>query len=210
MCIIIVKKAGVAMPDADTLEQCFYMNPDGAGFMYYRAGKVHIKKGYMDLKSLEKALEKHKLGKEDDVVIHFRITTSGGTKKQNCHPFPLSSSAKELRSVDITCEAALAHNGIIGQGCSDLSDTMLFIRDIASHETFINGVFLDKRDIRKFIAYYTEGSRLVYMYATPKGAALRFYGDWIDDEKTGLMFSNYGYQIFDERFSWPDIGSLPD
>ena len=48
MCIILSCAAGVR-PATSTIEECFYMNPDGAGLMYPDGGLVQIRKGFMDL-----------------------------------------------------------------------------------------------------------------------------------------------------------------
>ena len=44
MCIIAAKPAGIALPNAETIETMWYANPDGAGFMYAHDGKVVIEK----------------------------------------------------------------------------------------------------------------------------------------------------------------------
>ena len=57
MCIIAAKPAGVKMPDHETLENMWYGNPDGAGLMYAKDGKVIIRKGFMKYVDLLAALE---------------------------------------------------------------------------------------------------------------------------------------------------------
>ena len=56
MCIIAIKEKGVAMPDLETLNNMWNNNPDGAGYMFPFDGKVHIRKGFMSLKSSLKTL----------------------------------------------------------------------------------------------------------------------------------------------------------
>ena len=48
MCVIAIKRAGIKMPDENTLKTMWTNNPHGAGIMYARGGKVYIDKGYMD------------------------------------------------------------------------------------------------------------------------------------------------------------------
>ena len=40
MCVIAAKPSGVKMPSVSTIENMWYKNPDGAGFMYALNGKV--------------------------------------------------------------------------------------------------------------------------------------------------------------------------
>lgn len=44
MCIIVVKKAGIAAPSDEMFENMWNHNPDGAGFMYTANGGVCIEK----------------------------------------------------------------------------------------------------------------------------------------------------------------------
>lgn len=116
MCIIAYKPAGKAMFSADLVKNMFENNPDGAGFMYAKDGKVHYAKGYMSLDDLNKALDVLKKKVDLDsvpLVMHFRISTQGGVDKSLCHPFPVCSSYASMRKLKGTCDCAIAHNGII-------------------------------------------------------------------------------------------------
>lgn len=132
MCIIAVKPAGVKMPATGTIENMWYNNPDGAGFMYATGGTVHIEKGFMALKSFKAALKQ--LEKSIDIVntpviLHFRITTHGGTSPGNTHPFPVVEKLPLLRMTKCEVPLAVAHNGMIDIKPSkkDISDTMEYI-----------------------------------------------------------------------------------
>ena len=148
MCIILYKPSGVKLPNKQVLETCFRNNPDGAGFMYTNKGQVHIRKGFMDFTSFEENL-KSTLKKIDELktpmVLHFRITTQGGTNQPCTHPFPLSKNMSDLRQLTFTTEIGVAHNGIISltsegyysynsynKKVIDYSDTMKFITDYLS------------------------------------------------------------------------------
>ena len=52
MCIICAKPAKTAFPDAETIRTMWYRNPDGAGIMYARDGKVCIEKGFITHRAL--------------------------------------------------------------------------------------------------------------------------------------------------------------
>ena len=138
MCIIAAKPAGTPMPSDETLRNMWDANPDGAGFMYPTTAKkngkavhqVTIEKGYMDYDKFRAALDE--LGKQYDLtalplVMHFRITTHGGTCPELTHPFPVTGSAAALKKLRSTARLGIAHNGIIhsvspGKGMSDTAE----------------------------------------------------------------------------------------
>lgn len=51
MCIIVVKKAGIAAPSDEMFENMWNHNPDGAGFMYTANGGVCIEKDSWNIKT---------------------------------------------------------------------------------------------------------------------------------------------------------------
>lgn len=133
MCIIVYKPTGELCPSWKTLKNCFNNNPDGCGFMYAENDAVHIHKGFMSWKKFKTAFKPLKNRVDIPIVMHFRITTNGGTIPQNTHPFPLSENIGDLRSLDFDCEVGIAHNGIIKMtaNATHESDTMEFIRKYA-------------------------------------------------------------------------------
>jgi len=139
MCIIVYKPLNVAFPTKKTLKTCFDNNSDGAGFMYAVNNKVYIEKGFMGFKSFHKALKQVRMNYGDDIpyVLHFRISTQGGTKQELCHPYPLSSKMEDLKKLNYSADIGIAHNGIIDLTTSyyaktDYNDTMKFITDYLS------------------------------------------------------------------------------
>lgn len=131
MCVICCKPKGVDMPKDDYIENMWFRNPDGAGLMYMEDGKVQIYKGFMTFDSFKEALDIIKQGrdmKEVPLVMHFRITTHGGTKPENCHPFPISDSVGMLSKLVLNTDIGVAHNGIIDiTPRKGISDTMEYI-----------------------------------------------------------------------------------
>ena len=131
MCIIVVKKAGIAAPSDEMFENMWNHNPDGAGFMYTANGGVCIEKGFMEYKDFYKAYKRVE-GKIDTVqtpmIFHFRITTHGGTSPENTHPFPVTDNLSMLRKLMCKTSLGVAHNGILSvQPRSGVSDTMEYI-----------------------------------------------------------------------------------
>lgn len=160
MCIIISKYRGNKLPKKETLENCFYNNNDGAGIAYTHGGKVYIDKGYNKfeefykrLKELDKAYNL----KNENVILHFRIGTSGNMDARATHPFPISNKPKELQAPKVDgLSVAVAHNGVISayayKNNEGLSDTQNFIKDFLQPLQSINKNFYKYESIRQLIA----------------------------------------------------------
>lgn len=140
MCIIAAKPSGIPMPSEETLRNMWEGNPDGAGFMYPTTVKnkgkskalVQVEKGFMSfdkfLNAIQKLAETHDMTALP-LVMHFRITTHGGTCPELTHPFPVTSSRGALRKLKSTAPVGVAHNGIIHSvtPAKDMSDTSEYI-----------------------------------------------------------------------------------
>lgn len=191
MCIIVVKKAGIATPSEEMFENMWNHNPDGAGFMYTANGGVCIEKGFMEYKDFYKAYKRVE-GKIDTVqtpmVFHFRITTHGGTSPENTHPFPVTDNLSMLRKLMCKTSLGVAHNGILSvQPRSGISDTMEYILTQLSTMKCINKHFPQDKYFRKLIENEIGGSRLAFL---DMEGNISTVGDFVTDEQTGLMFSN--------------------
>jgi len=131
MCIIAVSKIGVRQPSLKQLENMYTNNPDGAGYMYARNGKVHIHKGFMNWEDFKRSVENEHFTKDDAVVYHFRISTQAGVCATMTHPFPLTKDLKLCEKLDLICPTGIAHNGIITMTSfskeTRFSDTAYFI-----------------------------------------------------------------------------------
>ena len=205
MCIIAIKPAGVKTPAEATIENMWYNNPDGGGFMYTSGGNVHIEKGFMSLKDLKAALKQ--LEKTIDVVntpiiLHFRITTHGKTSPGNCHPFPVVEKLPLLQMTKFKAPLAVAHNGIINIKPSkeDISDTMEYIM------TQLAPMYQLKKDFYKDEA----GKKLIYNFIRSKmvfldsAGRIETIGDFIED-KDGVLYSNTSYRARIVYYNW-DLG----
>lgn len=192
MCVIAAKPAGVEMPTEERLINMWYVNPDGAGFMYAAEGKVYIEKGFMKLEHLLDRLDA--LGKRYDLkklpmVLHFRITTHGGTKPENTHPFPISDSIGVLRKLKQQTDLGVAHNGIIPvTPRKDISDTMEYIAgQLAPLKRAVPQFYRDK-NLLQMIAHATE-SKLAFL---DKKGKIVTVGEFKEDE--GVLYSNTSYK----------------
>lgn len=136
MCVIAVSKKGIKQPTQEQFREMFTRNPDGAGYMYARGGKVIIHKGFMDYKDFSRAVENEHFTEADPVVYHFRISTQAGVSPQMTHPFPLTTVREKCEKLDLSCPVGIAHNGIIRMTSDKAekrySDTVIFITDYMS------------------------------------------------------------------------------
>ena len=193
MCIIAAKPIGVKMPNEETIRTMWNNNNDGAGFMWAENGRVHIRKGYMEYESFKNALDEvcEKLDVENtSIVMHFRITTHGGTKPENCHPFPISGTLGILQKKWSTTDLGMAHNGILpitpGPG---ISDTMEYVLKYISVFKKINRRFYDDPNFVELIKNTSDGNRLCFL--TGNGRIITF-GNFV--EENGILYSNTSYK----------------
>ena len=202
MCVIVAKPSGIKLPTKESIEDMWYTNPDGAGFMYAKDGTVFIRKGFMHLQdyldALDRLAEKNDLTKLP-MVMHFRIATHGGTKPENCHPFPVSDSVGVLTKLDSKTKLGVAHNGIIPiTPRKDISDTMEYILTQLAplHRAVPN--FYTNKDLMEMV-YNAVHSKLAFL--TDKGEIFTV-GDF--HEKDGILYSNLNHlwsQPRDFKFS---------
>ena len=189
MCIIVFKPKNRNMPSDEIIKRCFETNPNGAGLMYRYDNKIHIKKGFMTVDTLINCINEIKQTvnlKKTDVCLHFRISTTGSTIPQNCHPFPLSNNIDDLKSLEITTDKAIAHNGILNDYSklhndqTDMSDTMYFSK-------MLSGV--NDRFLQNVISAHAINSRFVLM--TVKKTI-----SWGLINDKGILYSNTSYRIY--------------
>lgn len=190
MCIIVAKPAGVQCPDLETLETCFNSNPDGAGLMFPDGDQVRIIKGFMAFDEFSSTLKALGDVTNTGLVMHFRITTHGGTRPECCHPFPLTDDDTALRALDICAPVGVAHNGVIAGMDTDAktSDTMAYIRDVLAPLQRMAGDLLASDDAMTVVES-TVGSKLAFL--EPDGA-ITTVGDFI--EENGVFYSNSSFK----------------
>jgi len=192
MCVIVAKPSGIKMPTEDQITDMWYTNPDGAGFMYEKNGTVFIRKGFMHLQDFLDAIDQ--LGKKNDLqelplVMHFRITTHGGTRPENCHPFPITDSVGVLTKLDSKTKLGVAHNGIIPiTPRKDISDTMEYIlTQLAPLHRAVPRFYANK-DLMEMV-YNAVHSKLAFL--TDKGEIFTV-GDF--QERDGILYSNLNHE----------------
>ena len=191
MCIICVSPKRVRQPNVTTIRRMFQNNPDGAGYMVARDGKVTISKGFMDVDEYIEAIRAEHFTAKDPVVYHFRISTQAGVNPEMTHPFPLSNRIEHMKVLDVECSCGVAHNGIIrlttDRNNREYSDTALFIANYLSLIIREPGDLKDER-VPKLI-HRLAGSKLAIMDADGYIATV---GEYINQK--GLLFSNASFE----------------
>ena len=191
MCIICVSPKRVRQPNVTTIRRMFRNNPDGAGYMVARDGKVTISKGFMDVDEYIEAIRAEHFTAKDPVVYHFRISTQAGVNPQMTHPFPLSNRIEHMKVLDVECSCGVAHNGIIrlttDRNNREYSDTALFIANYLSLIIREPGDLKDERVLT--LIHRLAGSKLAIMDGEGYIATV---GEYINQK--GLLFSNTSFE----------------
>jgi predicted glutamine amidotransferase len=198
MCVIIVKDKNQTLPKKDTLKNCFERNPDGAGFMYVESGKVVIDKGYMTFKSFYKHYKKlcNKFNNFEgkNLVMHMRISTSGGVERENTHPFPITDNYQDMFKLYYRTDIGVMHNGVISasrpskdEEAKKINDTMIFTKE------YLNRVYEDWKDCFKNYAFITGVNILTSskFAILDKDENLTLIGTFYEYE--GAKYSNTSY-----------------
>ena len=191
MCIICVSPKRVRQPNVTTIRRMFQNNPDGAGYMVARDGKVIISKGFMNVDEYIEAIRAEHFTAKDPVVYHFRISTQAGVNPEMTHPFPLSNRIEHMKVLDVECSCGVAHNGIIrlttDRNNREYSDTALFIANYLSLIIREPGDLKDERVLK--LIHRLAGSKLAIMDADGYIATV---GEYINQK--GLLFSNASFE----------------
>lgn len=189
MCIITIKDKGVKLPDENILKTMFDNNPDGAGFMYAKGGKVVIKKGFMTYESLKAELDKICNITDISLVLHFRIATSGKIDEGTTHPFPIEKKKKLLKKLNCETDIGVVHNGIIPiKTNKNMSDTMQYIAEKLCTYKFLQSDFYRHKCFMNHIEKEIQ-SKMVFMNGNGE---IYKIGEFISDE--GIFYSNNSYK----------------
>lgn len=226
MCIILSCAAGVR-PATSTIEECFYMNPDGAGLMYPDGGLVQIRKGFMDLDTYLAAIAD--VPEDVPLVLHMRIGTGGGNTPGLTHPFPVVDSLDMIRATNSSVPLAVAHNGVLRDYQAavkpGVSDTVAYVRDVALYlandaEVRRCGGLAVSRLAADMLRDSSQGSRLAIMDGHGN---VRLTGAGWEDVQPGIHASNDSWRPFEPVYRcgsyaygwdspdrWPDWEDLDD
>lgn len=181
MCIAILTKPGAVISDAN-LRQAHSSNRDGGGMAFIRDDKVVIEKGFMaveDFISRYHQVIEEGLHKDNPMLVHFRIATTGEVGPANCHPFPIGENKGD---------GALIHNGSFygGRTNAEKSDTRVLAERLTSKFLYEPTLFA-KQKIEEKIGSY---NKVVLLYNTGDYIILNEHqGGWKDD----IWYSNHWF-----------------
>lgn len=154
MCVIAVQNKNQAMLTYDEITDMCIRNPHGFGLMWNDGKQCHYKKGYFDIDSFYNDYVSLKLNKKvNDIALHMRIATGSNVNIANCHPFPITSVKKRIKSSHGTADVCIMMNGIIGNSTLELSDTALY--------TMNNLKSYYDRD-RRFYKHFTRQQKILF------------------------------------------------
>ena len=188
MCIIAIQPQGVKIKE-NILKNCWDANNDGVGIMYSDNGKIIVNRemhSFNEFMKLKKQADKL----NTNIVIHFRIATSGGVNEHNCHPFKVNDNVY------------FCHNGILDIKVptdSKINDTQIF------NNAFMRGLdanFVQNDTIMQLLEY-SIGNRNKFVFLDSQG---QFYilnenaGTW----DSGAWFSNNSYKSSPYQYYKPN------
>lgn len=104
MCVILI--APKVRPTDAMIEACHASNDKGAGIAWREGGRVRWKKGLLTVTEMQELAATKPL----PYVLHFRIPTVGGPRKDLAHPFPIDKSIPNTLE-GTTKGFVLFHNG---------------------------------------------------------------------------------------------------
>lgn len=187
MCIIAIKKASVPMFSDQLIRNMYDRNPDGAGIMYRKGNDVHIEKGFFSADKVLEYCHAHAADLADtDVVMHFRIATSGKKDGLGCHPYPVWNKNSKT-SCDV--KLAMVHNGILDtygyKGTDEINDTQVFIKELLRK---LPHNFLRNQAIMSMIGKTIGTNKLAFLDKD----GVTTVGEFIEDD--GYLYSNTSYK----------------
>lgn len=168
MCVIIQKPADTKI-SKELFQAAWTANPHGAGLAIFGESKVIVVKTL----KLAKAWKAYQRYADQEMLLHFRIKTSGLTDIDNVHPFKVSDYE------------IVAHNGVLHK--YDLSktacDSKILARVLGLHSTLEERIDLLKDLAKSFNKFalmgFDPGTRQYYCH---------LIGDFQEHE--GLKCSN--------------------
>ena len=182
MCIAIVKPLGVELPSKERLKICFDNNPHsiGIGSLYNGLNYKLISK-FTSFESFY-MIAKNKITKDHIAFIHFRYATHGEINLDNCHPFFISNTQKNVQKAPM-----LMHNGVfqLGKLENNKSDTVTLVEKMYSENLELDNELITK-----------SNNKIAIM---KNNCEFDLYGNWIYEED-GCIYSNGSYRKSVEEY----------
>ena len=201
MCVIFYQTKDNTLFTYEEIKNAAKTNPHGMGWMANINGIIKYKKGYFDVKEFyddyvslrnEKGLV--------DIALHFRIGTGSAIDVANCHPFPITSVPKRIKSAQGHCDIGVMMNGIIGSSTKEYSDTALYVMNNLKNYYNHDRRFFLHFNKRTEMLFENEiyGCRFVLMC---KDGTKLFGTGWSEYEDKGFVSNRYWIPVKRE-FNW--------
>jgi hypothetical protein len=180
MCIAILntKKAG-RLPKSH-IKNSWENNDMGAGLLWNEGNKLNVFKTYEYDEYIDKYNELRDNANIGNIVLHFRIATSGYKGEHNLHPFLVND------------KLGFVHNGVIkGLGNAKFSDTYEFNDMLKKYKHNFLACEMSKYFISEYIGY----SKLIFLDADDRYTIINEEcGKWTD----GNWYSNDSYKQYND------------
>lgn len=195
MCIAIVKTKEGTITDLQ-LKNCFTRNKDGAGFAYPKDGEVVIEKGFFNFDAFLKRYREVEKECDNNMLIHFRISTAGLVDKANCHPHRINN------------KLVMIHNGVLHIDVpknSKVSDTVLYCKRYLKQ---LPKGFTHNDVIMEFMAEHIgDYNKFCFLDSTGYYRIVNEdAGKWVD----GVWYSNESYKAPTYTDLWKGYSSYKD
>lgn len=201
MCVISVLPIGTEKHTKEVenfITSGYYSNTQGSGFMWKKNGvnRVGISKGYFNLRSLLDDYNKMEFSKDDEVVVHHRIGTSGAKNEYNTHPFYIHEDIKICTQTSgLENLVAVCHNGVFSTNqigkymTTGYSDTVAFANKYMTQPGLVDLLIFSPDTFETVTEDFVDGDKLCYLFPNRD---LVMIGDYIEDN--GYYHSNMGYK----------------
>lgn len=202
MCIICISDKGIKQPTKTTMQTMWTNNPHGAGYMYYRDGKVYTRKGFMKFNDFYEAVKAEQFTADDIVVYHFRISTQGGVNPEMTQPFFFTKDIVKTKVLNAETKLGIMHNGIIpmtSYSDKEYSDTAHFVAE------YLPLIVRGTNDLRnpRAIELLKEvlSSKMVFLDCLGR---ITTVGNFIE-ETDGLVYSNSTYKTYKYMYNGKNL-----
>lgn len=201
MCVIAFQTKEQPFLTYDEVKEMALTNPHGMGLMWQDGKTIQYRKGFFNVnKFYDFYCEVKNNPKTGDIALHFRIGTGSNIDGANCHPFPITSVPKRIKSLKGTCDVGVMMNGIIGSSTKEFSDTALYVMKNLKEYYDIDRRFFLHFSKRGEMLFENEihGNRFVLM--SKEGTKLFGVG-WSDYEGKAMV-SNRHWIPVKHSFDW--------
>ena len=191
MCVIAFQTKEQPFLTYDEVKEMALTNPHGMGLMWQDGRTIQYRKGFFNVnKFYDFYCEVKNNPKTGDIALHFRIGTGRNIDGANCHPFPITSVPKRIKSAKGTCDVGVMMNGIIGSSTKEFSDTAIYVmRNLKEYYDIDRRFFLHfSKRAEQLFENEIHGCRFVLM---SKEATKLFGVGWSDYEGKAMVSNRY-------------------